>query len=76
MLAKIAVIRLERRLKYEIITTTILYDKNVNNVRQNTTINLYDKKVNNVRQNTARNVYDWKIKYCYFIYSLGMLPCL
>jgi hypothetical protein len=45
MLAKNAVIRLERRLKYEIITTTNLYDKKVNNVRQNTTTNLYDKKV-------------------------------
>ena len=30
-----------------------LYDKKVNNVRQNTTTNLYDKKVNNVRQNTT-----------------------
>ena len=76
MLATNAVIRLERRLKYEIITTTNLYDKKVNNVRQNTTHNVYDKKVSNVRQNTARNVYVWKIKYCYFIYSLGMLPCL
>ena len=58
MLAKIAVIRLERRLKYGIITTTNLYDRKVNNVRQNTTQNLYDKKVNNVRQNTTTNLYD------------------
>ena len=27
-----------------------MYDKKVNNVRQNTTQNLYDKQVNNVRQ--------------------------
>ena len=56
MLAKIAVIRLERRLKYGIITTTNLYDRKVNNVRQNTTQNLYDKKVNNIRQNTTHNL--------------------
>ena len=53
MLATNAVIRLERWLKYEIITTTNLYDKKGNNVRQNTTTNLYDKKVNNVTQNTT-----------------------
>ena len=60
MLATNAVIRLERRLKYEIITTTNLYDKKGNNVRQNTTQNLYDK-VNNVRQNTTTNLYDKKV---------------
>ena len=27
-----------------------MYDKKVNNVRQNTTTNMHDKKVNNVRQ--------------------------
>jgi hypothetical protein len=45
MLDKNAVIRLERRLKYEIMTTTSLYDKKVNNVTQNTTQNLHDRKI-------------------------------
>jgi hypothetical protein len=61
MLATNAVIRLERRLKYEIITTTNLYDKKVNNVRQNTTPSLYDKKVKNVRQNTTTSLYNKKV---------------